>query len=59
MRGWIRKLEAIAAAAAFAEQGEWQMARSILHESEKRTAQRQTDRVRQPRTRVRDRSYRV
>lgn len=59
MREWLRKLESMAAAAAFGEEGEWQIARSILSGSEKRTGKRETDRVRQPRTRVREQSYRV
>jgi hypothetical protein len=59
MRNWIRKLEAMAVAAAFAEEGERQTALSILNESEKRLTQKKSDRIRQPGSRVRDRSYRV
>lgn len=59
MRNWIRKLEAMAAAAAFAEEGERKTALSILNESEKRPTQKKTDRISQPGSRVRDRSYRV
>jgi hypothetical protein len=59
MREWLRKLEAMAVATAFAEEGEWQMAGKILHESEERTEKRETERARQPRTRAREQSYRV
>lgn len=59
MRKWLQKLEAMAVAAAFAEEGEWQAARGILHESEKRIGDRQSQLVRPRRTRVREQSYRV
>jgi hypothetical protein len=59
MFGWIRKLEAMAAAVAFAEQGEWRMAGSILEESKLRTTQKRKERITPPRSRVRDQSYRV
>lgn len=59
MRTWLQKLEKMAVAAAFAEEGEWQMARGILHESEKRSAARDVERKNQPKTRARERSYRV
>lgn len=59
MRGWIQKLEAMAAAVTFAERGEWETARTILNESQRRTTQKQTDRIKQPRPRVRSQSYRV
>lgn len=58
MRQWLRKLEAMATATAFAQAGEWQMARSILNESEKRATDREVSRVRPPRTRVREQSHR-
>ncbi len=41
MRTWLLKLEAMAAAVAFAEQGEWQMAQGIMEESDRERAQRQ------------------
>lgn len=59
MRTWLRKLEALAVAAAFAEEGEWQAAGSILRESEKRETMRESLRVRQSRTRAREQSYRA
>jgi len=59
MRTWLQKLERMAAAVAFAEEGEWQMARGILQDSEKRPAARDTDRKDRPRPRNRDRSLRV
>ena len=34
MRNWVRKLEAMAAAVAFAEEAEWKMAESILESAE-------------------------
>jgi hypothetical protein len=59
MGEWLRKLEAMAAAAAFAEEGEWRMARTTLKESQERSSTREADRVKQPRTRAREQSYRV
>jgi hypothetical protein len=59
MRQWLRKLETIAAAAAFAEEGQWKMARDILNEPQKRREKREADRARQARTRVRAQSYRA
>jgi hypothetical protein len=59
MRNWLRKLEAMAAAVAFAEEGEWQMARSILPVSDQRAAKRETDHVKRPRPRMRETPYRA
>jgi hypothetical protein len=59
MLSWIRKLEAMATAVAFAEQAEWRMASSILEESKRRTTQKRKERVTPPRSRARDQSYRV
>lgn len=59
MRNWLRKLEAMAAAIAFAEEGEWRTARSILPVSDQRALRRESDRVKRPRPRVRQTSYRV
>jgi hypothetical protein len=59
MRKWLQKLEKMAVAAAFAEEGEWQLARGILYESEKRSTARDIERKNQPKTRARERSYRV
>jgi len=59
MLNWLRKLEAMAAAAAFAEEGEWQTARRILHESEKRQTNREARRAKQTRVRIREQSYRA
>jgi hypothetical protein len=33
MRNWLRKLEAMAAAVGFAEEGEWETAQGIVQES--------------------------
>jgi len=59
MRYWLQKLEAMAAAVAFAEEGEWRTARSILNEPKKRIVSEETDRVKQPRRRGREHPYRV
>ncbi|MEW6352541.1 MAG: hypothetical protein AB1646_26135 [Thermodesulfobacteriota bacterium] len=56
---WLRRMEAMAAAAAFAEHGEWQTAREILNQSRKRSESRETDRMRKPRQRAREQSYRA
>ncbi len=54
----LRRMEAMAAAVAFAEQGEWRTAEEILNESRKRPKRREDERVRQPRQRARESSYR-
>jgi hypothetical protein len=59
MRTWLQKLERMAAAVAFAEEGEWQMASGILQDSAKKPVVRDTDRKDRPRPRNRDRSLRV
>ncbi len=59
MRTWLQKLERMAAAAAFAEEGEWQMARDVIQESEKRPVARNTDKKSQRKIRMKERSYRA
>jgi hypothetical protein len=59
MRTWLQKLERMAAAAAFAEEGEWQMARDILQESERRSVAREAEKKNRRKTRLRERSYRA
>ncbi len=59
MRTWFQKLERMAAAAAFAEEGEWRTARSVMEESEKRAPARDVEHRNQPKTRLRERSYHV
>ncbi len=59
MRTWFQKLERMAAAAAFAEEGEWQMARDVLQESGKRPAARDSEKQKQRKIRLRERSYRA
>ncbi len=59
MRTWLQKLERMAAAAAFAEEGEWQMARDILQESERRSVAREAEKKNRRKIRLRDRSYRA
>ena len=41
MKTWLSKLEAMAAAVAFAEQGEWKMAQGIMDDADRERAQRQ------------------
>ncbi len=57
MRTWLQKLEKMAAAAAFAEEGEWQMARGVLQEPERRPVAREAEKKNQPKARIRERSY--
>ncbi|MGO8880948.1 MAG: hypothetical protein ACLPVO_20120 [Desulfomonilaceae bacterium] len=59
MRTWLQKLERMAAAAAFAEEGEWQMARDILQESERRSVAREAEKKNRRKIRLRERSYRA
>ncbi|MCA1961218.1 MAG: hypothetical protein LDL33_10515 [Desulfomonile sp.] len=59
MFNWLRKLEVMAAAAAFAEEGEWRTARRILQESGKRQINRVARRVIHTRIRAREHPYRV
>jgi hypothetical protein len=59
MRTWFEKLQRMAAATAFAEMGEWQTARGIMEESDKRSTARDIERKSQPKTRLRERSYHV
>ncbi len=59
MSTWLKKLRVMAAAVAFAEEGEWQTAAEILRTVNKRPARRDSERKSQPRTRPREHSYRV
>ncbi|MDR3605468.1 MAG: hypothetical protein P4L38_12620 [Syntrophaceae bacterium] len=59
MRTWLQKLERMAAAAAFAEEGEWQMARDILQESERRSVAREAEKKNRRKIRLREPSYRA
>jgi hypothetical protein len=59
MRTWFEKLQRMAAATAFAEMGEWQTAKGIMEESDKRSTERDVERKSQPKTRLRERSYHV
>lgn len=59
MQNWLRKLERIATAAAFAEEGEWRMAGKILDENEKRPAKRRSETLRRPQARAADQPYRT
>ncbi|AFM23442.1 hypothetical protein [Desulfomonile tiedjei] len=58
MRNWLKRFEVMAAAVAFAEEGEWQEARGILNETQ-RKPQLQDQKRKQPGIRVREHSYRV
>ena len=60
MRTWLAKLEAMAAAVAFAEQGEWQAAQGIMDEADRERAQKQTQLGRRKDQRTRKQTnYRV
>ena len=59
MRGWLKKLGVMAAATAFAEEGEWETALNVLNRRGKMPVQRRNERLRQPGKRVRDQLYRV
>jgi hypothetical protein len=56
---WFQRLEKMAAAVAFAEEGEWQMASSLLQEPERRPVAREAQKRNQPKARIRERSYRA
>lgn len=58
MRSWLKRFEVMAAAVAFAEEGEWQEARGILNET-RRKPQLQEQKRKQSGIRVREHSYRV
>ncbi|MGC8660028.1 MAG: hypothetical protein ACP5U1_13240 [Desulfomonilaceae bacterium] len=59
MRTWLQKLERMAAATAFAEAGEWQMAKSMVDESEKRLVTRDVEKKDVRKISPRGRSYRA
>jgi hypothetical protein len=59
MKSWRQKLEAMAVAVAFAEAGEWQMARDLVEEGDRRLEKKEVERKKAPRTRVREQSYRL
>jgi hypothetical protein len=59
MREWLRKLELVAVGVAFAEQGEWRMAQSVVNECNRRPAKRSSKVMRDHRIRQRGNSYRV
>ncbi|MCL5123812.1 MAG: hypothetical protein M1511_04795 [Deltaproteobacteria bacterium] len=59
MRTWLQKLERMAAATAFAEEGEWQMAQSVIEEPQKRPVTRDVEREDRRKARPRGRAYRA
>jgi hypothetical protein len=59
MRNWVRKLEAMAAAVAFAEQGEWQAAQDIVQDGELKRASRVDELSKRPDRTARRPAYRV
>lgn len=59
MRNWLKKFEAVAVAAAFAEEGQWMTALGVLDEHDDRKANRESDRKRRPVSRTREQSYRA
>lgn len=58
MRKWFRKFEAMAAAVAFTDAGEWDTAREIIERSERRPNQRPAKRSEQRQKRAHS-AYRV
>ncbi len=59
MRTWREKFQAMAMAVAFAEEGEWETARSFLEEPRSRTQDRPADLKKRPERRLRQDSYRA
>ena len=59
MRNWLRKLEAMAAAVAFAEEGEWRMAESIIENAEPKREKKSAELSQRRDQRARKQSYRV
>jgi hypothetical protein len=59
MKNWRRKLEAMAVAVAFAEAGEWQTARTVMEEADRRLDKKPAERKQAPRPRAREQSYRL
>ncbi|MBI4964039.1 MAG: hypothetical protein HY913_12240 [Desulfomonile tiedjei] len=59
MKSWRKKLEAMAAAVAFAEAGEWQTARTVLEEADRLRGRKEPELKKAPRPRVREQSYRL
>lgn len=60
MRTWLSKLEAMAAAVAFAEQAEWRMAQGIMDEADRERVQKQNHLTRRQDQRARKQTnYRV
>jgi hypothetical protein len=59
MRNWLRKLEAMAVAAAFAEEGEWKMAESVMEDAEPKRAKNSAELSQRRDQRARKQSYRV
>jgi hypothetical protein len=59
MRNWLRNFEVTAVAAAFAEEGQWMTALSVLDDAKDRKAEREVDRKSRPHSRSREQTYRV
>jgi hypothetical protein len=57
MRTWRERFQAMAMAVAFAEQGEWETARSFQKETRPRANDRAADLKKRPEKRVRQHSY--
>ncbi len=59
MRNWLKKLELMAAAVAFAEEGEWKTAESILEGAEPKRMKKGADVPKRRDQRARKPSYRA
>jgi hypothetical protein len=59
MKTWREKFQAMAMAVAFAEEGEWETAASLVKEIPARTNDRSADMKKRPEQRVRPQSYRA
>jgi hypothetical protein len=59
MRNWLLKLEAMAAAVAFAEQSEWDMARGVMQETERKRTVNESGVVKRSEQRTRRQTYRA
>jgi hypothetical protein len=59
MRTWRERFQALAMAVAFAEEGEWEAAKSFLKEKRSSTEDRLSDLKKRPDRRLRQESYRA
>jgi hypothetical protein len=59
MSTWREKFQALAMAVTFAEEGDWETAKSFLKERRSRTEDRHSDLKKRPERRLRHESYRA